>query len=35
VHRIVEGNGGTLRVESALGTGTTFRIALAQAEELE
>jgi two-component system, NtrC family, sensor histidine kinase PilS len=33
VHRIVESHGGSLRVESTVGTGTTFRIRLPQAEE--
>ena len=32
VHRIVEGNGGTLRVESAVGSGTAFQIRLPRAE---
>lgn len=32
VHRIVEGSGGHLAVESAVGRGTTFRIRLAHAE---
>ena len=31
VHRIVESHGGTLRVESAPGVGTTFWIGLAEA----
>jgi two-component system sensor histidine kinase PilS (NtrC family) len=33
VHRIVESHGGSLRVESTVGAGTTFRIRLPQAEE--
>ena len=33
VHRIVEGHGGTLRVESSPGAGTTFSIALREAAE--
>jgi two-component system sensor histidine kinase PilS (NtrC family) len=33
VHRIVENHGGSLRVESTVGAGTTFRIRLPQAEE--
>ena len=33
VHRIVEGNGGTLRVESTVGSGTAFQIRLPRAEE--
>jgi len=33
VHRIVEGHGGSLRVESAVGQGTTFWIELPQATE--
>jgi len=32
VHRIVEGSGGHLAVESAVGRGTTFRIRLPRAE---
>jgi signal transduction histidine kinase len=32
VHRIVEGNGGTLRVESAVGSGTAFQVRLPRAE---
>ncbi len=35
VHRIVESHGGSLRVESTVGAGTTFRIRLPQAEEPE
>ena len=34
-HRIVESHGGSLRVETTLGAGTTFRIRLPQAEELK
>lgn len=34
VHRIVEGHGGSLRVESRVGEGTCFRMQLASAEEL-
>jgi two-component system sensor histidine kinase PilS (NtrC family) len=33
VHRIVEGNRGSLRVESAVGVGSTFRILLPEARE--
>ena len=33
VHRIVESHGGSLRVESTVGAGTTFRIRLPQSEE--
>jgi two-component system sensor histidine kinase PilS (NtrC family) len=33
VHRIIESHGGSLRVESAVGAGTTFRIRLPHAEE--
>jgi two-component system sensor histidine kinase PilS (NtrC family) len=33
VHRIVESHGGSLRVESSVGAGTTFRVRLPQAEE--
>src|SRR5271157_2131357 len=33
VHRIVESHGGSLRVESTVGAGTTFRIRLPHAEE--
>lgn len=33
VHRIVEGHGGSLRVESRAGEGTCFRVHLARAEE--
>jgi signal transduction histidine kinase len=33
VHRIVEANRGSLRMESAVGVGTTFRILLPRAGE--
>jgi two-component system sensor histidine kinase PilS (NtrC family) len=32
VHRIIEGNGGSVRVETEPGAGTTFRVELARAE---
>jgi signal transduction histidine kinase len=33
VHRIVEGHGGILRVESVRGRGTTIRVLLPEAQE--
>ena len=35
VHRVVEGSGGHLAVESAVGRGTTFRIRLPRADTRE